>query len=195
MSMLSRDLSTLNTINNFGTRAFSYDGNSEESSVHKDFRRATLATTLVIISAVSPSAPTLEETAKIFIKPVASDQVLDVARQDLALLAKIREKSTYSKNWDGNGAQKISKEAINDAETFIRLLLESSTIYSPIISLAADGEINFLWILPNFRFDLGVYGDNTFSYYGKTSDGEEYMADDINVTENLPKYIIDLIEK
>ena len=111
------------------------------------------------------------------------------------LLTKIREKSTYGNNWDGNGAQKISKEALNDAETFIRLLRGSPTIHSPIISLAADGEINFLWILPNFRFDLGVYGNNTLSYYGKTSDGEEYMADDIKVTENLPKYIIDLIEK
>ncbi|TXL11372.1 hypothetical protein BMR04_16065 [Methylococcaceae bacterium HT3] len=113
----------------------------------------------------------------------------------MQLLSKIREKAAYGNNWDGNGAQKISKEAINDAETFIRLLLESSTIHSPIISLAADGEINFLWILPNFRFDLGVYGDNTLSYYGKTSDGKEYMADDLNVTENLPKHIIDLIEK
>jgi len=196
MSMLSRDLSTLNTVNNFGTRALSYDDNSEASYVHKEFRRAALATTfLAVVSAISPNSSIPEETAKVFIKPVAADQVLDVARQDLTLLAKIREKATYSNNWDGNGAKKVSKEAINDAETFIRLLLKSSIVHSPIISLAADGEINFLWILPNFRFDLGMYGDNTLSYYGKTADGEEYMADDINVTESLPDYIIDLIEK
>ena len=67
------------------------------------------------------------------------------------------------------------------------------TVKEPFITLASDGEINFLWILPNFRLDLGIYGDGSYSYYGKTSGGEEFIADETPIDENLPEEILALI--
>ncbi len=59
-----------------------------------------------------------------------------------------------------------------EAEAFARLL-PLDKIYAPHISLAGDGEITFLWILPNFRLDLGFFGvDGTYAYYGKTLEGD-----------------------
>ena len=152
-----------------------------------------ISTAIATILSVTNLA--LLESERTFIKPVAESQRLDIHRQDLLLIANIREKSTYDNNWDGNGAKKASQATISDAEKFIRILLKSTPIHAPIISLAADGEINFLWVLDDFRFDLGFYGDKTFSYYGKKSDGAEFMSDETNITDSLPSEIINLIRK
>lgn len=81
-----------------------------------------------------------------------------------------------------------------DAEKFSRLL-SFDQVHAPHISLASDGEINFLWMLQDFRLDLGFYGDGTYSYYGRTTNGEEFMADDQPFDKALPDKIIQLIRK
>ena len=193
MSILSCDLPT----DNIGIRAISYDNLiSTPRSHHGKLANIALTSIITTTNIFSLNALKYEEvTSKEYIEPVAANQVLDRHRQDLTLIAKIHEKSKYVNNWDGNGAKAASLEAINDAETFIWILLKYSIIHSPIISLAADGEINFLWILPGFRLDLGVYGDTTYSYYGKTLNGKEYLADDVDIKQRLPGHIINLILK
>ena len=119
---------------------------------------------------------------------------LDLERADLSTIARIRDLGNYSDGWDGYEGKSPSKTAISDAEKFSRLL-SFDQVHAPRISLASDGEINFLWMLQDFRLDLGFYGDGTYSYYGKTTNGEEFMADDQPFDKVLPDQIIQLIRK
>ena len=63
----------------------------------------------------------------------------------------------------------------------------------PHISLADDGEVNFAWSGGVVYIDLGFYGDGTFSYYGRDSDGTESFGDDIPVTSPLPEELVSLL--
>lgn len=82
----------------------------------------------------------------------------------------------------------ISQHAIKDALKFISLL--DSAIPSPQISAIDDGEINFWWNLPNIRIDLGMYGNNKYSYYARLSNGIEIMADNIPISYPLPSLLL-----
>lgn len=104
-----------------------------------------------------------------------------------------RIKTSYSENgWDGVDAQAVSQAAINDAKTFIENLPDD-VLAPTAVRLAADGEINFLWKLSNFKLDLGMYGDNTYSYFGKTTFSEKFYGDDKLISENLPEDVLSFI--
>jgi hypothetical protein len=161
-----------------------------DAEVTKKPIQAIGLTTLLMIGGIHAQSITSEsETLRSFIEPVAKNQRLDIKRIDLKIIARIREIGMYPNGWDNANANAASKKAVDDAENFIRQLLPVN-IKEPIISLAADGEINFLWILPDFRLDLGVYGDGSYSYYGKASNGEEFIADVKSIDEKLPNEII-----
>lgn len=86
----------------------------------------------------------------------------------------------------------MGKNAIADAKKFIdKLPIEK--VISPHISLASDGEVNFLWALEKFRLDLGFYGDGNYSYYGHTRAGKEFFEDARSISDSLPDEIITLI--
>jgi hypothetical protein len=42
--------------------------------------------------------------------------------------------------------------------------------------------------------DLGFYGDGTYSYYGTTTTGDEFLADEVSISTPLPAQILQLIE-
>jgi len=183
------------TNTSMGIKAISYS----EINTHgfdSDFIAKTVMSTAVAAGILCASNPIDILSKQEFVESVSDNRTLDTNRQDLALLAKIREKALYPDNWDGNDAKAVDKKTINDAENFIRRLLgQAYIIHSPIISLAADGEINFLWVLEDFRFDLGFYGDQTFSYYGKASSGQEFISDEMDISEGLPEAIVNFIRK
>lgn len=133
-------------------------------------------------------------TANTVAKASFKNSRLDLERADIITIARIRNFGDYLDGWDGDGGKSPSKAAISEAEKFARLL-SFDKVYTPHISLASDGEINLLWILHDFRLDLGFYGDGTYSYYGRTADGEEFMADDQPFDKVLPDQIIQLIRK
>lgn len=148
--------------------------------------------TTMVMMGVQPKTINLKpETLRSFTEPVEKNQRLNTDRVDLKTIARIREIGTYLDGWDDANGKAASKQAINDAENFIRQLFPY--VKEPIITLAADGEINFLWILPDFRLDLGVYGDGSYSYYGKTSSGEEFIVDENSLDEKLPEKIMAFI--
>ncbi|MCK9398117.1 MAG: hypothetical protein M0Q44_21335 [Methylobacter sp.] len=148
-------------------------------------------TTLVIIGVQPQTVNSKPKTLRSFVEPVEKNQRLNPDRVDLKTIARIREIGTYPDGWDDANGKAASRQAIDDAENFIRQLFPD--VKEPIITLAADGEINFLWILPNFRLDLGVYGDGNYSYYGKMSSGEEFIADENSLDEKLPEKIMAFI--
>jgi hypothetical protein len=133
-----------------------------------------------------------ETTTPIFIESKATLNELYRDRVDNKAFKRIRELGLYSENWDGTGAIPPTGQAINDAESFLRVLL-GREVTIPHISLAADGEINFLWNLKEIRLDLGFYGDQTYSYYGKGKDGKEYLEDEVAIANSLPEEMVNLL--
>ena len=125
---------------------------------------------------------------------VVKEQRLDADRTAMQMLARIQALGTYSHGWDGAEGKAPTHAAITDAERFTRILMRDD-VYAPHISLATDGEINFLWMLPHLRLDLGFYGDGTYSYYGKTAVGDDFLVDDASVCTPLPEQLLQLIRK
>ena len=125
---------------------------------------------------------------------VVKEQRLDADRTAMQMLARIQELGTYPHGWDGAEGKAPTHAAITDAERFTRIMMRDD-VYAPHISLATDGEINFLWMLPHLRLDLGFYGDGTYSYYGKTAVGDDFLVDDASVCTPLPEQLLQLIRK
>jgi len=148
-------------------------------------------TTLMIMNVQPKTINSKPETLRSFVEAAEEGQRLNSKRVDLKTIARIREIGTYRDGWDDANGKAASKQAIYDAENFIRQLFPD--VKEPTITLAADGEINFLWILPELRLDLGVYGDGSYSYYGKTSSGNEFIADENSLDEKLPEEILAFI--
>ena len=126
--------------------------------------------------------------------PVRTASLLDDAARDMYLAAinKIKQLGKYSEGWDGFDAKAPTAKAVEDAEVFIRKL-HHDRLQLPYISLAADGEINFLWNQHSMHLDLGFYGDGKYSYYGRTATGEEYFEDDVHIDSPLPGPILMLL--
>lgn len=133
------------------------------------------------------------DTAKQAITSVVKDQRLNTERADLASIARIRALATYSEGWDGADGRPPTEATTDDAENFAWSLLQDERMKKPIVSLSADGEIAFLWILPEFRLDLGFYGDGTYSYYGRSSSGKEFISDGESIDTPLPQEILQLL--
>jgi len=134
------------------------------------------------------------ETAQVFTESSAKEQCLASSRIAIQMFARIRQLGLYPHGWDGADGKAPSQTAVRDAECFTRILVHDD-VYAPTISLATDGEINFFWILPHVRLDLGFYGDGTYSYYGTTTTGDEFLADEVSVSTPLPAQILQLIKK
>ncbi len=82
-------------------------------------------------------------------------------------------------------------QAFDDANLFIRRSTLSS-IPTPEIKLADDGEINFLWTGTRVHVDLGFYGTGTFSYFARGKDGRRLHGECVSALEGLPQEIVAL---
>lgn len=141
---------------------------------------------------IHPALRAQSETAKTFMQSGNGIQQIDRARPDIRLTKRIRELGTYPRGWDGADAKPAMQKTVQEAEMFMRRLL-GARISEPHIALATDGEINMLWDLGEFEFDLGFFGDGTYAYYGKTNTGQEFTSDSSDVTEPLPDRILELL--
>lgn len=83
-------------------------------------------------------------------------------------------------------------QAFDDARAFIGCL-PLPLIPMPEISLAHDGEINFLWEGDDIYVDLGFYGTGTYSYFARGRDGYGIRGEDIPASEGLPDKIVSLL--
>lgn len=112
--------------------------------------------------------------------------------QNLKMLSDVKQLSSFENGWNGEYSQAPSRQAIEDAKDFIHLLRDFKIIL-PYISLANDGEINFCWKDNDFILDLGFYGDKTYSFYLKTTEGKKFHGDEIQVCSNIPQEILDVV--
>lgn len=81
--------------------------------------------------------------------------------------------------------------AFEDAYIFIQHL-DLGSIPMPIISLADDGEVNFLWKYDPVHVDLGFYGTGTYSYFACHKDGRELIGEIVPADKGLLPEIIQL---
>lgn len=133
-------------------------------------------------------------TATLSIPVSSAGQLLDPMRTDLKIGARIRQLATYRDGWFNPDSIGASPQAIQDAEKFVSLL-DFRNLHNPYISLSEDGEINFWWNLPNFRLDLGIFGDGTYVYYARLSDGQEIAQDGVPINMPLPVEIMEQLQK
>jgi hypothetical protein len=75
--------------------------------------------------------------------------------------------TTYYNHELGEPHEPASSQAVQDAITFVSNL-DFDWIPTPSISLAAAGGIDLWWSFDNLKLGIDFYGDNTYSYYGKT---------------------------
>ena len=82
-------------------------------------------------------------------------------------------------------------KAFEDASIFIQHV-DLGSIPMPIISLADDGEVNFLWKYDPVHVDLGFYGTGTYSYFACHKDGRELIGEIVPACRGLVPEIIQL---
>ena len=101
------------------------------------------------------------------------------------LLDTIQAIAKYQEGWDGEDAKAATDKAVKEAKDFVYWLASRGKLLGqtvPHISLANDGEVNFLWRTERGVLDLGFYGTGTYSYYAKIHDtqlNEEFGDDDL----------------
>ena len=98
----------------------------------------------------------------------------------------------YTKDWDDYNAEPATEYTINNALKFIDILPNNMNC-KPIISLAGEGEICFIWKAEEYKLDLGFYGDGTYSYYGKDYSNNKELFDDDIIVDCISDEILQLI--
>ena len=117
---------------------------------------------------------------------------LSQSSQIWPLLRRLADLYSTPENAKWPDADWPTKAAFEDAWEFTtRLPLPLREL--PHISLADDGEVNFAWSGGTIYIDLGFYGAEVFSYYGRDSNGREFFGDDIPVTSPLPEDLVSLL--
>ena len=83
-----------------------------------------------------------------------------------------------------------SERAFDDAYEFIQNI-PLSQVFSPLISLADDGEINFFWNVDGIYVDLGFYGDGQCSYFAQSKFGQKVYSNAFPTSEGFPPDILE----
>ena len=115
---------------------------------------------------------------------------------EVLLLGQLRAKLTAlehtkeEERWPG--AVWPNAQAFSDAYSFVRGL-RGALIPLPEISLADDGEINFLWNHGGVHVDLGFYGTGTCSYFARGRYGQRFHGEDVPASKGLPSEIAALL--
>ena len=109
----------------------------------------------------------------------------------VGLLSRLKDLFEQPKESRWPSKQWPTKCAYKDAHKFITLL-PLMKIPEPEIRFANDGEINFLWAKEDLHvhIDLGFYGTGRYSFYGRNSQGEEILGEEILATDGLTDSIL-----
>ena len=91
------------------------------------------------------------------------------------------------------GVSRASLErALDDAERFVNAWPEAP-VAEPDVGLVGDGEVNFLWKHNGAHVDLGFFGDGTYSYFAKDSQGNRYPGDDVPAERGLVQSLLEIL--
>lgn len=101
------------------------------------------------------------------------------------IITKIREIGMLDDGWHREDSVGATSTAVDEAERFARSI-DWRHHAVPAVSLTEDGEINLLWQTEALYLDLGFVGDGTYTFYGKSSDGQTFLGDDLPIGDPLP---------
>lgn len=99
-------------------------------------------------------------------------------------------KKMYSVPWLPDSTVPVD-DAFQNAKDFV-LTLPLNQMSKPSVHVASDGEVNFHWVGPDFRIDLGFYGDGKFSYFGEKKGHAPVVGDEVPVQDGAPKALLAL---
>lgn len=125
-------------------------------------------------------------------KAVSVDSALNARSPCDHLITRVRELGMLEDGWHRPDSIGATSSVVNDAELFLRAQ-DWHALTKPHISLTEDGEMNFLWQSETLYLDLGFVGEGTYTYFGKASDGEVFLGDDIPLAAPLPERLRSLM--
>lgn len=109
--------------------------------------------------------------------------------QVIACLLRLKETVVANrKTWAKWPQDAVFDDAIDFVESWV-----DHAIRTPDIGISDDGEVNFLWKCADGHVDLGFYGDGTFSYYARDTEGKEITADEIPVCKGINEELMSFI--
>ena len=82
-----------------------------------------------------------------------------------------------------------SERAFDDAYEFIQNI-PLSQVFSPLISLADDGEINFFGDIDDMYVDLGFYGNKQCFYFAQSKSRQKVYGNAFPANEGFPPEIL-----
>ena len=134
------------------------------------------------------------EPAGIYRCPAVTSATVDteLSPQILRVLSRLNQLRSTPPEERGPQVEWPTEQAFVDARSFA-VQMPSPLRALPHVSLADDGEVNFAWTKEDLYLDLGFYGDDTFSFYGRNSGGQESLGDDILVNHDWPEDLKQLI--
>ncbi|MBX9660474.1 MAG: hypothetical protein K2X00_18095 [Nitrospiraceae bacterium] len=162
---------------------------------------ATVASTNTVSRPVAVAIAAAFST--IVLPPVTSSAFIDTAKSsdvsalyirgatvptaEARAIAKVRSFANYCEDWAGEGSVAPSKEAIREAELFLRVHFAKATAQAPHISASADGEINLFWDHAGHYVDVGFIGDGSVTYYAKLVGGADFTGEAASSYDRLPE--------
>lgn len=166
------------------------------SAYRSGFPALSTTTRVPDYDADSRSRIVTQETAKDWLKGMIVSRPDHASARLCLLTSRLKAYRDMPEEDRWPAADWPADRAFRDAHTFIGCLPLSS-IPVPEISLADDGEINFLWENENVYIDLGFYGTGTYSYFArdKTRDKnkQDILGEDIPALEGLPDRLKELL--
>lgn len=104
----------------------------------------------------------------------ASDVGLD------SLFERIYSFASLEDGWDGYSGKAPPHSAIDDAAKFIGILRRRALPLHP--SVDSSGEVSLFLRDPKKYLEIGIPGDNTYSFFGIDAEGKKFYGDDREVS-------------
>lgn len=94
-------------------------------------------------------------------------------------------------NWDGYNGTCASEEAINNALTFISQIKVIPDALET--GFSGDGEVGLFVRKDNIFIDIGFEGNNSYSFYAKDHNGNEFIGDDYLIENGIDTALISIL--
>ncbi len=131
----------------------------------------------------------------------ASDSTIGAPSTDPRAIWALKEViDTFSArlpNWDGDGGQAPSEDAVTDGHAFVDLLSSIPRLPAPEVYAPGDGEVLFQWRVAGGFIEVGFPGDQTISWTARTATSRAQYGDDDFDAEvpQLPGQLIEYLSR
>jgi len=111
----------------------------------------------------------------------------------LSLTRQLRDYPKLENDWDGYGGVPPKQQTVEEVVSFLSKLPDSVSLPKPM--LGGEGVVGLYWDKQNTYADVCFEGNGTFWYYARDEKGNEIGADDISVSMEIPRQLLDVFPK